>query len=181
MKLLNLALFCLLILSTRCQPNSESQSVNNDRAQILDAAREIIQASGKCALITLDEKGLPQVRTMDPFEPESDFTIWLATNPKSRKVGQLKNNPNVTLYYADKNDNGYVSIYGTAELVNDQQEKDKRWKGEWEDFYSNRTDGYLLIKVIPTRLEVINYSRGINGSPDTWQPAQVYFNEELKE
>jgi general stress protein 26 len=177
MKLLSFTLFSLLIFSTRCQPDSESHSVNNDREQILEAAREIIQASGKCALITLDENGLPQVRTMDPFEPESDFTIWLATNPRSRKVSQLKNNPNVTLYYADKNDNGYVSVYGSAELVNDQQEKDKRWKEEWKDFYPNQTDGYLLIKVIPARLEVINYSRGINGNPDTWQPAQVYFNE----
>lgn len=92
-------------------------------------------------------------------------------------MSQLKNNPNVTLYYADKNDNGYVSIYGTAELVNDQQEKNKRWKAEWKDFYPNQTDAYLLIKVIPTRLEVINYSLGINGNMDTWQPAQVYFNE----
>jgi general stress protein 26 len=92
-------------------------------------------------------------------------------------VSQIRNNPNVTLYYTDKNENGYVSIYGTAELVNDQQEKDNRWKEEWKDFYPNRTDGYLLIKVVPTRLEVINYSRGINGNPETWQPAVVYFND----
>jgi general stress protein 26 len=178
MKLLNSGFSGLMILlSVGCQPDSKQKNETTNREPILTAAREIIQASGKCALITLDEKGLPQVRTMDPFEPESDFTIWLATNPKSRKVGQLRNNPNVTLYYADKNDNGYVSIYGSAELVNDQQEKNKRWKAEWKDFYPNQTDGYLLIKVIPTRLEVINYSRGINGNPDTWQPTQVYFNE----
>lgn len=169
--------FLVLIFLIGCKQNSQTKTEKFSKEQTTLAAMEIIKGSGKCALITLDGKGLPQVRTMDPFEPENDFTVWLATNPKSRKVGQLKNNPNVTLYYADKNDNGYVSIYGTAELVNDQQEKDKRWKEEWKDFYQNRTDGYLLIKVIPTRLEVINYSRGINGNPDTWQPAQIYFND----
>lgn len=173
----NRLFFLVLIFLIGCKQNSQTKTEKFSKEQTILAAREIIKGSGMCALITLDEGGLPQVRTMDPFEPESDFTIWLATNPKSRKVVQLENNPNVTLYYADKNDNGYVSIYGTAELVNDQKEKNKRWKEEWKDFYPNRTDGYLLIKVIPTRLEVINYSRGINGNPDTWQPAQVYFND----
>ena len=177
MKLLRLTIFCLLILSISCRPNSKLPGENSDREQILIAAKEIIQASGKCALITLDERGLPQVRTMDPFEPESDFTIWLATNPKSRKVNQIKNNPNVTLYYSDKNDNGYVSVYGIAELVNDQMEKDKRWKADWEDFYPNRTDGYLLIKVRPFRMEFINYKAGHAGDSITWQPEIVFFNQ----
>jgi len=163
-------------LSVRCQPDSKPQNQKNDHELILMAAREIILASGKCALITLDERGLPQVRTMDPFEPESDFTIWLATNPKSRKVNQIRNNPNVTLYYADKNDNGYVSIYGTAELVNDQKEKNKRWKEEWKGFYPNREEAYLLIKVIPFRMEFINYKAGHAGDPITWQPEIVLFN-----
>jgi general stress protein 26 len=178
MKVLIQSFVCFLAsLCVSCSSEPKSQPESGNREQILNAAREIIQASGKCALITLDDNNLPQVRTMDPFEPETNFTIWLATNPKSRKVNQIKNNPNVTLYYSDKKDNGYVSIYGIAELVIDDKEKEKRWKEEWEEFYPNRSDDYLLIKIAPTRLEVINYSAGISGNPDTWQPAVVYFNE----
>jgi general stress protein 26 len=132
-------------------------------------------ASGNCALITLDNKGIPQVRTMDPFEPELDFTVWLATNPNSRKAQQIKRNPKATLYYVDNDENGYVALHGTAVLVDDQKEKDKRWKEEWKAFYANRTDQYLLIKVIPDYLEVINYKRGISGDPKTWQPVRVDF------
>lgn len=131
------------------------------------AARELINRVGKCALITLDESGHPQVRTMDPFEPEQNFTIWLATNPKSRKVIQIENNPAVTLYYKD-GDNGYVSIYGTAELINDRAAKDQHWKQEWEEFYPDREEGYLLIKVKPLRLEIIDYASGIRGDSITW-------------
>lgn len=112
---------------------------------------------------------------MDAFEPEENFTVWLATNPNSRKVDQIKSNPHVTLYYSDKNENGYVSIYGMAELINDQTEKDNRWKEEWKNFYPDRQKNYLLIKVTPTRLEVINYNKGINGDSVTWQPAVVNF------
>lgn len=150
---------------------------DTSRQFLLKAAREIIKSSKKVALITQDENGISQVRTMDPFDPEQDFTVWLATNPTSRKVQQIKNNSNVTLYYSDKNDKGYVVIHGIAELVNDQKEKDTRWKSEWKNFYVNRSDAYLLIKVTPQYLELINYNHGISGDPKTWQPALVRFRD----
>ena len=56
-----------------------------------------------------------------------------------------------------------------------QAEKDKHWKLEWKDFYPNRTDQYLLIKVIPDYLEVVNYRLGISGDSKTWQPFRIDF------
>lgn len=163
-----------LLFSSSCQSQSKVKD-DASRKQLQEAAREIMHSSGTCALITLDENGTPQVRTMDPFPPEDDFTIWLATNPKSRKVEQVKKNTNVTLYYNDKNNNGYVTLQGKAELINDQHEKDKRWKAEWKEFYPDRTDHYLLIKITPLKMEVINYARGISGDSLTWQPVEVLF------
>ena len=159
--------------------NSFSQETTHkdfSKEELLNAARDIIEGAGTCALITSDASGLPSVRVMDPFIPESDFTIWFGTNPKSRKVNQIKNNPKVTLYYLDKNSSGYVVIHGNANLVNDQSEKDKRWKTEWDAFYPNRTDDYQLIKVSPIRIEVISYTHGIIGDPTTWEVPVVIFN-----
>ena len=158
--------------------NSFSQeTVYKDYSEeaLLTAARDLMVGAGTCALITLDATGLPSVRVMDPFLPESDFTIWFGTNPKSRKVNQIKNNPKVTLYYLDKNSTGYVVIHGTAKLVNDQSEKDKRWKTEWDAFYPNNTDDYQLIKVSPQRMEVISYAHNIIGDPTTWEVPVVIF------
>ncbi len=169
-----LVMMCIVVLQGRTMAQ-DKQPADTLRQFHLKAAREIIESAGKVALITQDKDGVPQVRTMDPFLPEDDFTVWLATHPNTRKVQQIKNNPQVTLYYPDKNDKGYVVIHGTAELVHDQKEKDRRWKDEWKNFYSNRTDGYLLIKVTPQYLELINYNRGISGDPKTWQPAEVRF------
>ena len=142
---------------------------------ILAAAREIMDASPTCVLITLDKK-IPRARTMDPFKPEKDFTVWLATNPNSRKVKEIKKNATVTLYYQD-GENGYVSLYGRATLVDEQSEKDRRWKAAWSAFYPNRNDAYLLIKVVPAKLEVISYKRGINGNDKTWQPETFVFHK----
>ncbi len=133
-------------------------------------------SSKTCALITVDDEGRPRVRVMDPFEPEPDFTIWFGTNPKSRKVDQIKNNPKVTLYYLENNNAGYVMIQGTAELVNDKTEKETRWKNEWEAFYPNKPHDYLLIKVTPNWMEVVSYTHNIIGDPETWEPPKVVFD-----
>ena len=148
-------------------------SINN---KLKKAAREIMTSAGTCALITIDQKGRPRVRVMDPFVPESDFTVWFGTNPNSRKVDQIKKDPKVTLYYLDSDGSGYVMIHGTAQIVIDQEEKEKRWKVEWEAFYPNKTEDYLLIKVSPEWLEVISYTRGIAGDPTTWEPPTVLFD-----
>ena len=148
-------------------------SINN---KLKKAAREIMTSAGTCALITIDQEGRPRVRVMDPFVPESDFTVWLGTNTNSRKVDQIKKDPKVTLYYLDIDGSGYVMIHGTAQIVIDQEEKEKRWKVEWEAFYPNKTEDYLLIKVSPEWLEVISYTRGIAGDPTTWEPPTVLFD-----
>ena len=78
----------LLIPSVGFNQNNEHlDSLNN---KLINAAKEIMTSAETCALITLDHEGRPRVRAMDPFLPESDFTVWFGTNPKSRKVDQIK-------------------------------------------------------------------------------------------
>lgn len=144
--------------------------------ELMKAARDIMTAARTCALITLDKEGRPRVRAMDPFIPESDFTIWFGTNPNSRKVDQIKKNPKVTLYYLDSDASGYVMIHGLAQLVDGQEEKEKYWKDAWKAFYPNKSEDYLLIKVSPEWMEVISVTRGINGDPTTWKPPVVLFD-----
>jgi len=143
--------------------------------ELLTAAREIIDASGTCALITLDEQSIPMVRIMESFAPESDFTVWFGTKAESRKVNQIRNNHNVTLYYEDPDKTGYVVIHGTAELIDNETEKQNRWKDHWENFYPNNREGYLLIKVTPDWMEILSVSRNITGDPITWETPVVKF------
>ena len=172
----SLLIFLFLSFASFLSYSQNTEHKNFSKDELLNAAREIIEGAGTCALITIDDSGLPAVRVMDPFPVEGDFTVWFGTNPKSRKVNQINNNPKVTLYYLEKNASGYVVIHGTAELVNDPSEKDKRWKTEWDAYYPNKTDDYLLIKVSPERMEVISYAHNIIGDPLTWEVPAVMFS-----
>ena len=166
----------LLLLISFKGIGQSTEAGDTAKIKLVKAAREIMAAAGSCALITLDEEGRPRARVMDPFNPESDLTVWFGTNTKSRKVSQIKNDPRVTLYYLDSDASGYVMVHGFAQIVDDQKEKEKRWKDEWQAFYPNYPQGYLLIKVSPEWMEVISYTRGIVGDPVTWQPPIVLFN-----
>ena len=111
-----LPILLLITFNSFSQSIEQKDSLNN---KLMNAAREIMASAGTCALITLDQQGRSRVRVMDPFLPESDFTVWFGTNPKSRKVDQIKKDPRVTLYYFDKNASGYVMIHGIAQIVNE--------------------------------------------------------------
>jgi len=172
----SLILYFIILLSVPITVLSQdTEPVEASNIKLVSAAREIMNAAGTCALITLDEEGRPRVRAMDPFKPDGDFTVWFGTNSKSRKVHQIKEDPRVTLYYLDSDASGYVMIHGTAQLVDDQKEKEIYWKSQWEAFYPDK-EGYLLIKVTPIWMEVSSTTRGITGDTITWQPPAVIFH-----
>ncbi len=173
----SLHLICMILLLMPFQGCGQIQTANDSTTnKIEEAAREIMTSAKTCALITLDQDGRPRARAMDPFLPEGDFTVWFGTNPKSRKVDQIKQDARVTLYYLADSGDGYVMLHGLAQIVNDPKEKEKRWKDEWEAFYPDKMEHYALIKVIPQWLEVISEAYGVFGDPATWKPPVLLFD-----
>ena len=169
-----IVLLILLLPFKGLSQDKESKELLNDT--LTNAAREIMSAAGTCTLITLDDEGRPRARVMDAFLPEDDFTVWFGTNPKSRKVTQIKNDSRVTLFYLDQDASGYVMIHGRAQIVDDPIEKQKWWKDGWEAFYPNREEAFVLISVSPDWMEVLSNTRNIIGDPLSWEPQKVLFD-----
>ena len=166
----------VLFLSILNPAEINSQQTNiNVHDSILVAAKETINSNRYCVLITLNKEGIPHARTMDPFPIEEDFTIWFGTNKNSRKVEEIKNNPNVTVYYSSTDWQNYVSITGKAEIIDDKNEKDKRWKKEWEFFYPDNKKNYLLIKVTPIKMDVLTSKHSLTPDKNTWRIPHIKF------
>lgn len=143
------------------------------RERILEAARSILAKARYATLVTLDDEGAPQARVVDPFAPEGEgLVVWVATNARSRKVSQLARDGRVTLVYFEPATASAVTLVGTAQLVRDPAEKARRWKPEWAPFYqdTHKGDDYLLIRVTPSRLEVVGEAYGMMNDPATWRP-----------
>jgi general stress protein 26 len=144
-----------------------------DRAALVAAAREIIAAQTYCALVTIDETGRPSIRTMNPFPPEEDMSVWMATSTNSRKVQHIRRDPRVTLYYSNHATAiGEVSLVGRAELTTDPAEIQKRKRAYWDQAFPGLRN-LTLIKVIPERLEVVNYKAGLHNDPATFRAPSI--------
>ncbi len=173
---IRLAAFIVLALPVLYSPVQAKETKGMQRDSLIAAAREIMGAQQYCALVTVDSSGQPHARTINPFPPEEDMTVWIATNSRSRKVLEIRNNPRVCLYYADHSRAiGYVTIVGKAILVDDMNEKLKRKRDYWDQAFPDWK--YLvLIKVIPEQLEVLNYAHGMLNDPVTWRAPYLDFD-----
>jgi general stress protein 26 len=163
---------CLILFSAIIPSKLYAQSSIN-RDTVLVAAREIIKETTYCALVTIDSTGQPQVRTMNPFPANDELITWFATSRTSRKVREIKNNPKVCVYYANHlSAKGYVNITGTAEVIDDKELLIKMKRDYWENI-PNWQNIFVLIKIVPQTIEVINYKHGLNNDPTTFRAPSI--------
>jgi general stress protein 26 len=145
------------------------------RDSILFAAAEIMRDTKYCALVTVDSTGQPQTRTMNPFPVNDSLITWFATSRSSRKVREIRKNPKVSVYYADHvSAKGYVNISGNAKVIDDKELLLKMKRDYWNgipDWQNN----FVLIKIIPKNLEVINYRHNLNNDPKTFRAPSITF------
>lgn len=142
---------------------------------LLNAAREIVNGAPYCALASIDSTGQPQIRTMNPFPLSDGFVIWFATSRSSAKVAEIKRNPKVAVYFADHvKGNGYATITGNAEIIDDKNLLLKMKRDYW-DHLPGWQDIFVLIKVTPSKIEVINYKHNFINDPKTFKAPSVVF------
>ena len=152
---------------------------DSTREELLAAARAVIAADPIGALVTVDGAGYARIRSVEVRAPDSDdeqFVLWIATQPRTRKVGQLEANPKVALYFESDDEGAYLSVSGLATVHRDEAtarrvswRDDEARAGFWPDFPND----YVLIRVQPRWLEVIGF--GIEADERSWRPQRVDF------
>ena len=154
-------------------PSKLNAQSSFSRDTMFVAALEIMHDTHYCGLVTIDSAGQPQVRTMNPFPANNELITWFATARNSRKVKEIRHNPKVCIYYADHiTAKGYVNITGTAEVIDDKELLKKMKRDYWENI-PNWQDIFVLIKIVPKTVEVINYKHGLNNNPDTFKAPTI--------
>ena len=135
------------------------------------AVRSVVAADSTAALVTVDAGGQPRIRSVDVRPLDNTLIFWVATKPNTRKVEQIRNNDRVALYFNRDAAGEYVSVMGTAVLVDDPETIARiSWRDDavrrqfWPDFPAD----YLLIKITPDWIEAV--APGLEADADTWRP-----------
>ena len=71
---------------------------------------------------------------------EADESLWFFMSKKGDPVDDLKADPVVNLVYADTSADTYVSVSGTAAMLEDQAKKDQLWSKMAEAWFPGRLD-----------------------------------------
>ncbi len=144
--------------------------------QLLAIAREIMKEADYCFFISHGKSGEINARLMHPFEPDTEFNVYLGASPNSRKVREILKQNKVTLAFISPRSTAYVTIVGTATLDSDPELKHKV-PGDryWTDMYPGGPDNseYILIKIIPDRVEFMNFTNAALPQPYGLKPNGV--------
>jgi general stress protein 26 len=158
-------------------PGPDEPLQKDTQETLLAHARELMTRNYVAALVTTDETGLPRVRSVGVGEPEADFTVWVATNPISRKVRQIRAQPEVALHYSDGDEIAAVTLMGPATIHEDMAtitEKNfyspEDLRGSWPDFPKN----FCMLAIKPRWLEIVRIGK-ISGDPARWRPQGTRF------
>ena len=128
-----------------------------------------IQGPTLSVLSTITEQGKPWGRYVTPFADEN-LTLWMATFVHSRKVGQIKRNPEVHLTTGvtevEKTES-YLEIQGRAEILTDDETKKSVWFDHLANIFSGPDDpDYCVCKITPYRIE---YQAMGMTDPEIWE------------
>ena len=129
----------------------------------------IIKEPYLASFATITEDGKPWVRYVTPHASE-DLTIRFSTFIGSRKVAQIKKNPEVHLTCGVTDPataQTYLQIQGKAELSTDKAEREAFWNDYLKRYFKGPDDpNYAIIIVKPYRIEL--YTMG-NFKPEVWK------------
>lgn len=89
--------------------------------------------------------------TLEIDERKFDGRIWFFTDIHSPKVSNLSNDQHVNLAYARPDDQKYVSVAGTAQIVNDKAKMKELWTPTMKAWFPEGIDdpniGLICVEV----------------------------------
>jgi general stress protein 26 len=132
--------------------------------RLLEIARTTVKKAAFAFLVTFGADGNLYARLMQPFPPDEQFVVWMGTSRVSRKVAQLQRDDRATLAYERVHEGAYVTLMGTATIVDDLALRRRYWLERWRGFWpaGPEDDDYILLRFTAFQLELKNDARGVS-------------------
>jgi general stress protein 26 len=98
---------------------------------------------------TMSGEGKHVSRPMALQEAEFDGHLWFFCYDDSAKVGEIAENPQVNVSFADNDNSSWTSISGTAEVVHDRARAEEMWAAPLKVWFPDgvETPGLTMISV----------------------------------
>ncbi|MDY1035012.1 pyridoxamine 5'-phosphate oxidase family protein [Stenotrophomonas sp. CFBP8980] len=133
--------------------------MNADRQKHITQLAALIKDVEVAMFTTTGVDGRLYSRPLGTQEVEFDGDLWFATSADSPKVAEIALNPRVNVAYASPSKNSYVSVAGTARIVDDRAKIDELWSPAMKLFFPEGKDDPNL-RLIHVQAESAEYWDG---------------------
>ena len=116
-------------------------------------AWDLIEKIGFCMLTTQTGRDL-RARPMAAYVERMENAVYFLTDVDSHKDDEIARSPNVCLAFADPKGQKYVSLSGTAEVLNDRARIKDLWGTPAKAWWDSPDDPSIrILKVTPSFAE----------------------------
>ncbi|MEZ4674016.1 MAG: pyridoxamine 5'-phosphate oxidase family protein [Caldilineaceae bacterium] len=129
--------------------------VQKQRADEIEKLNELISDIEIAMLTTQEADGTLRSRPMGTQQVEFDGDLWFFTRIDAAKVHEVQQDRHVNVSYADEDNQRYVSVSGTAQVMRDQAKIDELWNPIAKVWFPDGKDdpSLALMKVHVTQAE----------------------------
>ncbi|MGI9036111.1 MAG: pyridoxamine 5'-phosphate oxidase family protein [Pyrinomonadaceae bacterium] len=109
----------------------------------------------RIAMLTTIDWGILRSRPMATQEAEFDGDLWFMTSSDTHKTEEIEKDRRVNVSYAAPDSNTYVSVSGTAQIVNDRKKIEDLWSPAYKAWFPKGLDDptICLLKVTVEQAE----------------------------
>lgn len=100
--------------------------MHHENKTSVEKLKEMLEGIDFCMLTTIDG-GQLRSRPMSTQQFEFDGDLWFFTRDNTHKADEVAKDPRVNVAYSKPDDNRYVSVSGTAEIVKDRAKMEELW------------------------------------------------------
>ncbi len=118
--------------------------MEDKRQESIKKVNDLIKAVQVAMLTTIDW-GVLRSRPMQTQEAEFDGDLWFFTSTDTHKTDEIEKDRRVNVSYAAPDSNTYVSVSGTAALVNDKEKIEELWNPIYKAWFPKGLDDPTLI------------------------------------
>jgi len=144
-----------------------------DNSESTSKLNELIKDIKYAMLCTIDGNGQIRSRPMVTQQSKFDGDLYFFSGQHSPKIDELRNNPHVNLTYI-QNENCFISVSGTAEVVKDREKMQDLWRPEYHAWFPKGLDdpelSLLKVKVIQAEywdvtshklVQILNFAKAV--------------------
>ncbi|WP_392530805.1 pyridoxamine 5'-phosphate oxidase family protein [Nostoc sp. C117] len=146
-------------------------TTSTEHVQDIQKFCELIKDIDYGMFTTVDEDGSLHSYPMSMSgEIKSDATLWFFTYSDSHKVSEVEYHPQVNVSFVSPEQQRFISISGTSQLVQDRNKMRELWKPELQTWFPKGLDE-ADIALLKVNINQVNYWDSVS----SFKPQKLVF------